>query len=122
MNVDIKGKKAIVFGGTSGIGLATTKMLAQAGASVRRHLRRHGAADHQTRAIFHDKEWRADDGGVITKMMSPRRQRKFLPEPHQYPAFAAHVIGARRNGPHGWAAQHHGRCVQFNQIIEIAEP
>lgn len=32
--MDITGKKAVVFGGTSGIGLATTRMLAQAGASV----------------------------------------------------------------------------------------
>jgi NAD(P)-dependent dehydrogenase (short-subunit alcohol dehydrogenase family) len=32
--MSISGKKAIVFGGTSGIGLATTKMLAQGGASV----------------------------------------------------------------------------------------
>lgn len=32
--MDITGKKAIVFGGTSGIGLATTKMLAEAGATV----------------------------------------------------------------------------------------
>ena len=32
MNVD--GKKAIVFGGTSGIGLATTRQLAALGAKV----------------------------------------------------------------------------------------
>jgi len=32
--MNITGKKAVVFGGTSGIGLATTKMLAQEGASV----------------------------------------------------------------------------------------
>lgn len=32
--MDISGKKALVFGGTSGIGLATTKMLAAAGAKV----------------------------------------------------------------------------------------
>ncbi|MDA0664797.1 MAG: SDR family oxidoreductase [Proteobacteria bacterium] len=32
--MDISGKKAIVFGGTSGIGLATTKRLAALGASV----------------------------------------------------------------------------------------
>ena len=32
--MSISGKKAIVFGGTSGIGLATTKMLAEAGATV----------------------------------------------------------------------------------------
>jgi NAD(P)-dependent dehydrogenase (short-subunit alcohol dehydrogenase family) len=32
--MSISGKKAIVFGGTSGIGLATTKMLAQGGATV----------------------------------------------------------------------------------------
>ncbi|WP_416896189.1 MAG: SDR family oxidoreductase [Minwuia sp.] len=32
--MDIKGKKAIVFGGTSGIGLATSKMLAEQGANV----------------------------------------------------------------------------------------
>ena len=32
--MDIKGKKALVFGGTSGIGLATVKMLAEAGATV----------------------------------------------------------------------------------------
>jgi len=32
--MDIKGKKALVFGGTSGIGLATTKMLAEGGATV----------------------------------------------------------------------------------------
>ena len=32
--MSITGKKAIVFGGTSGIGLATTKMLAAAGATV----------------------------------------------------------------------------------------
>ena len=31
--MDISGKKAIVFGGTSGIGFATIKMLAQKGAS-----------------------------------------------------------------------------------------
>ncbi len=33
-NMDLKGKKALVFGGTSGIGLATTKKLAAAGAEV----------------------------------------------------------------------------------------
>ncbi|MEM7269451.1 MAG: SDR family oxidoreductase [Pseudomonadota bacterium] len=32
--MDVSGKKALVFGGTSGIGLATTKMLAAEGASV----------------------------------------------------------------------------------------
>lgn len=32
--MDVSGKKAIVFGGTSGIGLATTKQLAQLGANV----------------------------------------------------------------------------------------
>ena len=32
--MNVAGKKAVVFGGTSGIGLATTKMLAAAGASV----------------------------------------------------------------------------------------
>lgn len=32
--MDVKGKKAIVFGGTSGIGLATTKRLAALGANV----------------------------------------------------------------------------------------
>ncbi|MDF1722708.1 MAG: SDR family oxidoreductase [Minwuia sp.] len=32
--MDVKGKKAIVFGGTSGIGLATTKRLAALGADV----------------------------------------------------------------------------------------
>ena len=32
--MDVKGKKAVVIGGTSGIGLATTKKLAAAGASV----------------------------------------------------------------------------------------
>ncbi len=32
--MDLKGKKAVVFGGTSGIGLATTRMLAAAGATV----------------------------------------------------------------------------------------
>ncbi|MDJ0609102.1 MAG: SDR family oxidoreductase [Kiloniellales bacterium] len=32
--MDVKGKKAIVFGGTSGIGLATARRLADAGASV----------------------------------------------------------------------------------------
>ncbi len=32
--MDVAGKKAVVFGGTSGIGLATTRMLAEAGASV----------------------------------------------------------------------------------------
>lgn len=32
--MDVKGKKAIVFGGTSGIGLATAKQLAAQGASV----------------------------------------------------------------------------------------
>ena len=32
--MDVKGKKAIVFGGTSGIGLATTKQLAALGAKV----------------------------------------------------------------------------------------
>ena len=32
--MSISGKKAVVFGGTSGIGLATTKMLAEGGASV----------------------------------------------------------------------------------------
>lgn len=32
--MDISGKKALVFGGTSGIGLATTKLLAAAGAKV----------------------------------------------------------------------------------------
>ncbi|MEZ5661179.1 MAG: SDR family oxidoreductase [Burkholderiaceae bacterium] len=32
--MDLKGKKAVVFGGTSGIGLATTRALAAAGASV----------------------------------------------------------------------------------------
>lgn len=32
--MNISGKKAIVFGGTSGIGLATTKLLAQEGAKV----------------------------------------------------------------------------------------
>ncbi len=32
--MDVKGKKAVVFGGTSGIGLATTHRLAERGASV----------------------------------------------------------------------------------------
>lgn len=32
--MDIQGKKAVVFGGTSGIGLATVRMLAEGGASV----------------------------------------------------------------------------------------
>ena len=32
--MDISGRKAIVFGGTSGIGLATTKQLAARGATV----------------------------------------------------------------------------------------
>ena len=32
--MDVKGKKAVVFGGTSGIGLATVKMLAEQGAKV----------------------------------------------------------------------------------------
>ena len=32
--MDIKGKKALVFGGTSGIGLATVQALATGGASV----------------------------------------------------------------------------------------
>ena len=32
--MDISGKKAVVFGGTSGIGLETTKLLADAGATV----------------------------------------------------------------------------------------
>lgn len=32
--MNLSGKNAVVFGGTSGIGLATTKMLAEAGASV----------------------------------------------------------------------------------------
>ncbi|MEO0363319.1 MAG: SDR family oxidoreductase [Pseudomonadota bacterium] len=32
--MDVKGKKAVVFGGTSGIGLAAVKMLAEKGASV----------------------------------------------------------------------------------------
>lgn len=32
--MDVSGKKAIVFGGTSGIGLAVTQKLAQEGASV----------------------------------------------------------------------------------------
>ena len=32
--MDVKGKKAVVFGGTSGIGLATTKKLAEGGAQV----------------------------------------------------------------------------------------
>lgn len=32
--MDVKGKKAVVFGGTSGIGLATTKQLAAKGAQV----------------------------------------------------------------------------------------
>ena len=32
--MNVSGKKAIIFGGTSGIGLATTKMLAEAGAMV----------------------------------------------------------------------------------------
>lgn len=32
--MDVKGKKAIIFGGTSGIGLATTKQLAALGATV----------------------------------------------------------------------------------------
>lgn len=32
--MDISGKKAVVFGGTSGIGLATARMLAEAGAEV----------------------------------------------------------------------------------------
>lgn len=32
--MDVKGKKAVVFGGTSGIGLATSKQLAALGASV----------------------------------------------------------------------------------------
>ena len=29
--MNLSGKKAVIFGGTSGIGLATTKMLAEAG-------------------------------------------------------------------------------------------
>ena len=32
--MEINGKKAIVFGGTSGIGLSTTQMLSDKGASV----------------------------------------------------------------------------------------
>jgi NAD(P)-dependent dehydrogenase (short-subunit alcohol dehydrogenase family) len=32
--MDVKGRKAIVFGGTSGIGLATTRQLAALGARV----------------------------------------------------------------------------------------
>jgi len=32
--MDVKGRKALVFGGTSGIGLATSKQLAEAGAKV----------------------------------------------------------------------------------------
>jgi len=32
--MDIKGRKALVFGGTSGIGLATVKQLVDGGASV----------------------------------------------------------------------------------------
>ncbi len=32
--MNVSGKKAVVFGGTSGIGLATTKMLAEGGATV----------------------------------------------------------------------------------------
>ena len=32
--MDVKGKKAMVFGGTSGIGLATTRQLAALGARV----------------------------------------------------------------------------------------
>ncbi|MEM9678606.1 MAG: SDR family oxidoreductase [Pseudomonadota bacterium] len=32
--MDLTGKKAVIFGGTSGIGLATTHMLAEAGATV----------------------------------------------------------------------------------------
>ena len=32
--MNVSGKKAVVFGGTSGIGLATTKMLAEAGSTV----------------------------------------------------------------------------------------
>ena len=32
--MNISGKKAVVFGGTSGIGLATTQMLADGGATV----------------------------------------------------------------------------------------
>ena len=32
--MDVAGKKAVVFGGTSGIGLSTAKMLAEAGATV----------------------------------------------------------------------------------------
>jgi NAD(P)-dependent dehydrogenase (short-subunit alcohol dehydrogenase family) len=34
VNVDVSGKKAVVFGGTSGIGLATTQQLAALGAEV----------------------------------------------------------------------------------------
>ena len=34
MTSNFKGKKAIVLGGTSGIGLATVKLLQQAGAEV----------------------------------------------------------------------------------------
>tara|TARA_Y100001960_G_scaffold255329_1_gene273531 strand:+ start:1718 stop:2428 length:711 start_codon:yes stop_codon:yes gene_type:complete len=34
MNMDIAGKKAVVFGGTSGIGLATSQKLAELGAKV----------------------------------------------------------------------------------------
>ena len=32
--VDVKGRKAIIFGGTSGIGLAASKQLAELGATV----------------------------------------------------------------------------------------
>jgi short-subunit dehydrogenase len=32
--MEINGKKAIVFGGTSGIGLSTTQMLSDKGASI----------------------------------------------------------------------------------------
>ena len=34
LNMNIYGKKAVIFGGTSGIGLATTKQLKELGADV----------------------------------------------------------------------------------------
>ena len=62
--MDVNGKKAIVFGGTSGIGLATARRLAEAGASVV--------------AISRDPSKAGDPGAGITLEKCDVRDREAL--------------------------------------------